>query len=109
MGIMDQTLKSHEQLIEKHEYKLEDIQQDLIDIKTRLGIKDLTNGQVVDYQKHLVQVINEEKAERKEQDTLLRDDIKKIDDKTWYIVTGIILMVLLEIGLFMLQMHLGGK
>lgn len=106
---MDQTLKSHEQLIEKHEYKLEDIQQDLIDIKTRLGIKDLTNGQVVDYQKRLVQVINEEKAERKEQDTLLRDDIKKIDDKTWYIVTGIILVVVLEIGLFMVQMHLGGK
>ena len=109
MGIMDQTLKSHEQLIEKHEYKLEDIQQDLIDIKTRLGIKDLTNGQVVDYQKRLVQVINEEKAERKEQDTVLREDIKKIDDKTWYIVTGIILVVVLEIGLFLVQMHLGGK
>ena len=109
MGIMDQTLKSHEQLIEKHEYKLEDIQQDLIDIKTRLGIKDLTNGQVVDYQKRLVQVINEEKAERKEQDTVLREDIKKIDDKTWYIVTGIILVVVLEIGLFLVQMQLGGK
>ena len=106
---MDQTLKSHEQLIEKHEYKLEDIQQDLIDIKTRLGIKDLTNGQVVDYQKRLVQVINEEKAERKEQDTVLREDIKKIDDKTWYIVTGIILVVVLEIGLFLVQMQLGGK
>ena len=33
---MDQILKSHEEMIDKHEYKLEDIQQDLIDVKVEL-------------------------------------------------------------------------
>lgn len=104
---MDQTLKMHEELIDKHEYKLEDIQQDLIDVKVRLGIKDKTNGQVVQYQKDLVDAQEKERIERKEQDALLMSRIDKLDDKIWFIVTGIILMVLLEIGLFLLQMHLG--
>ena len=105
---MDQTLKSHEKMIETHEYKLEDIQQDLTDIKVRLGLKDISNGNVVKYQEELVKAQEEERNERKEQDRLLMERIDKIDDKIWFIVTGIILMVLLEIGLFLLQMHLGG-
>lgn len=106
---MDQILKSHEEMIDKHEYKLEDIQQDLIDVKVRLGIKDKTNGQVVQYQQDLVDAQEQERAERKEQDAILMDRIDKVDERLWFIVTGIILMVLLEIGLFLLQMHLGGK
>ena len=105
---MEQTLKSHEEMIDRHEYKLEDIQQDLIDVKVRLGIKDKTNGQVVQYQKDLVDAQEKERCERKEQDALLMSRIDKLDDKIWFVVTGIILMVLLEIGLFLLQLHLGG-
>lgn len=96
-------------MIDKHEYKLEDIQQDLIDVKVRLGIKDKTNGQVVQYQQDLVDAQEQERAERKEQDAILMDRIDKVDERLWFIVTGIILMVLLEIGLFLLQMNLGGK
>lgn len=106
---MDNILKSHEEMIDKHEYKLEDIQQDLIDVKVRLGIKDKTNGQVVQYQQDLVDAQEQERAERKEQDAILMGRIDKVDERLWFIVTGIILMVLLEIGLFLLQMHLGGK
>lgn len=106
---MDQILKSHEEMIDKHEYKLEDIQQDLIDVKVRLGIKDKTNGQVVQYHQDLVDAQEQERAERKEQDAILMGRIDKVDERLWFIVTGIILMVLLEIGLFLLQMHLGGK
>jgi len=106
---MDNILKSHEEMIDKHEYKLEDIQQDLIDVKVRLGIKDKTNGQVVQYQQDLVDAQEQERAERKEQDAILMHRIDKVDERLWFIVTGIILMVLLEIGLFLLQMHLGGK
>lgn len=103
---MDQILKSHEEMIDKHEYKLEDIQQDLIDVKVRLGIKDKTNGQVVQYQQDLVDAQEQERAERKEQDAILMGRIDKVDERLWFIVTGIILMVLLEIGLFLLQMHI---
>jgi len=103
---MDQTLKEHEHLIDEHDDKLSNIQQDITDIKVRLGIKDLTNGQVVDYQKRLSDDIADERKERKEQDNLLRESLKSMDDKIWFIVTGIILMVLLEIGLFVLQNHL---
>lgn len=95
---MDQTLKMHEEMIDKHEYKLEDIQQDLIDVKVRLGIKDKTNGQVVQYQKDLVDAQEKEREERKEADAQLREDIRKVDEKTWYILTGVILAVLLEIA-----------
>lgn len=95
---MDSILKSHEQLIDKHEYKLEDIQQDLTDVKVRLGIKDKTNGQVVEYQKQLVDAQEQERIERKEADKELKEDIKRVDDKTWYILTGVILSILIEIG-----------
>lgn len=105
---MNQTLKEHEELIDKHEVKLEDIQQDLIDLKVRLGIKDKTNGQVVKYQQDLEDAQERERAERKEQDSILMSRIDKVDERLWFIVTGIILMVLLEIGLFFVQMKLGG-
>jgi len=105
---MDQTLKQHEvniseheKLIDKHEVKLEDIQQDLIDLKVRLGIKDKTNGQVVAYQEQLVTAQMQEREERKEQDEALKEDIRKLDERTWYILTGVVLSILLEIG-FML-------
>jgi uncharacterized protein (UPF0335 family) len=104
---MDETLKHHEELIDKHEYKLEDIQQDLTDVKVRLGIKDKTNGQVVKYQQDLVDAQEKEREERKEQDAILMGRIDKVDERLWFIVTGIILMVLLEIGLFIVQMKLG--
>lgn len=88
-------------MIDKHEYKLEDIQQDLIDVKVRLGIKDKTNGQVVEYQKQLVDAQEHERVERKEADNRLNEKIDRVDDKTWYILTGVIASILLEIG-FML-------
>lgn len=87
---MDKKLKEHDD-------EICHIRQDLVDIKTRLGIKDLTNGQVVKYQKELVESIHEEKNERKEQDALLREDIKRLDDKTWLILSGVILSILIEI------------
>lgn len=58
---MDPTLKHHEEMIYEHDEDLCHIRQDLVDIKTRLGIKDLTNGQVKDYQKQLVKSLEEEK------------------------------------------------
>lgn len=105
---MDQTLKQHEELIDKHDTRLDDIQRDLTDVKVRLGIKDKTNGQVIKYQKDLVDAQEQERAERKEQDEFLLSRIDKIDERLWFVVTGIILVVLLEIGLFLVQMHLGG-
>lgn len=87
---MDQTLKRHEEVISEHKDELCDIRQDLIDIKTRLGIKDLTNGQVVEYQKQLADAITLEREERKAMD-------EKLDNRTWFILTGIIIAILLEI------------
>lgn len=98
--MVDQTLKQHEELIDEHDDRLDKIQQDLIDVKTRLGIKDVTNGHVLEYYEQLMTAQELEKSERKEQDALLREDIKAIDDKTWFIVTGIILSIILEIALF---------
>jgi len=98
---MDQTLREHEHLIEEHDTRLDDIQRDVTDIKVRLGIKDITNGNVQKYQEDLVKAQEKEREERKENDALLREDIKRLDDKTWYILTGVILSILLEIG-FML-------
>lgn len=100
---MEQTLKAHEEMIDKHEYRLEDIQKDLIDIKVRLGIKDKTNGQVIDYQKHLVDAQENEKRERKEADDQLNYKIDKLDSRTWYILTGVILSVLLEISFMLIK------
>lgn len=88
---MDQTLKQHDEIIDEHDTEICRIRQDLVDIKTRLGIKDLTNGQVVDYQKRLADAINLEREERKEMD-------EKLDNRTWYILTGIIIAILLEIA-----------
>lgn len=88
---MDQTLKKHDEIIEEHDDEICHIRQDLIDIKTRLGIKDLTNGQVVEYQKQLADAIALERDERKAVD-------EKLDNRTWYILTGIIIAILLEIA-----------
>lgn len=95
---MDQTLKMHEDMIDKHEVKLEDIKEDLTDIKVRLGIKDLTNGQVVEYQEKLVDAIEEEKNERKEQDAIIRNYVKSVDDRTWTILVAVIFAIVLEIA-----------
>ena len=103
---LEQTLKQHDVLIDKHEDKLDKVQQDVIDIKARLGIKDLTNGQVVKYQEQLVKSLEDERLERKEQDQLLMEQISKIDERLWFVVVGIILSVLLEIVVFLVQSHL---
>lgn len=95
---MDQTLKLHDELIDKHDGKIERIQQDLTDIKVRLGIKDKTNGQVLQYQQELVEAQELERNERKEADRELKEDIKRLDDKTWYILTGVILVILIDLA-----------
>lgn len=104
---MDQTLKEHSQIIEKHDDRIDHIQQDITDIKVRLGLKDISNGNVLKYQQELVKAQEQEREERKEQDKLLMDLISRIDERMWYLVVGIILSVLLEICIFMLQTHLG--
>ena len=93
---MDKTLKLHDELIDEHDSEICHIRQDLIDIKTRLGIKDLTNGQVVEYQKQLADAIALEREERKAMD-------EKLDNRTWFILTGIILSILIEIGFMMFR------
>ena len=105
---MDSTLKKHDEIIEDHDSEICQIKQDLIDIKTRLGIKDLTNGQVVEYQKRLVNTIDEEKSERKEQDTILREEIKELRNITWGIMTGVIFAILLEVVSIVGPKLLGG-
>lgn len=104
--MVDQTLKEHDEKIERHEYKLENVQQDLADIKVRLGLKDISNGNVIKYQQELVKAQEQERSERKEQDKLLMDMITRIDERIWYLVVGIILSVMLEIGIFVLQSHM---
>ena len=93
---MDKTLKLHDELIDEHDSEICHIRQDLIDIKTRLGIKDLTNGQVVEYQKQLADAIALEREERKAMD-------EKLDNRTWFILTGIIISILIEIGFMMFR------
>lgn len=93
-----QKLELHDELIDKHDDKIENIQQDLTDIKVRLGIKDKTNGQVLQYQQELVEAQELERSERKEADRELKEDIKRLDDKTWYILTGVILVILIDIA-----------
>ena len=104
---MDQTLKEHSQIIEKHDDRIDHIQQDITDIKVRLGLKDISNGNVLKYQEELVKAQEQEREERKEQDRLLMELISRIDERIWYLVVGIILSVMLEIAIFMLQTHLG--
>lgn len=94
---MNSTLKKHDEVLDEHDSEICHIRQDLIDIKTRLGIKDLTNGQVVEYQKQLVKAIEEEKSERKEQDAVLREDIKEQRNISWAIMTGVIFAILIEV------------
>ena len=101
---MDKILEQHEDMIDKHEDRLDKIQTDLTDIKTRLGIKDITNGQVVKYQEQLVENQRMEIDERKENDTRLREDIQKLDERLWYIVTGIIIVI----GFDILALFIGG-
>lgn len=101
---MDKILEQHEDLIDKHEDRLDKIQTDLTDIKVRLGIKDKTNGQVVKYQEQLVANQMMEINERKENDALIRSDIAKLDERLWYIVTGILIVIVFDI----LALFIGG-
>ena len=103
---MDQTLKEHSQLIEKHDDRIDHIQRDITDIKVRLGLNDISNGNVLKYQEELVKAQEQEREERKEQDRLLMELISRIDERIWYLVVGIILSVMLESAIFMLQAHL---
>lgn len=103
MVFVEKVLEQHEDMIDKHEDKLEKIQSDLTDIKVRLGIKDKTNGQVVLYQKELIKAQEEEITNRKENDALIRDDLKKLDDRVWYLAIGVLLSVILEIGTLLLR------
>ena len=109
--MVDQTLREHEHMIDEHDIRLETLQSDVDfikselndlknnvnDVKVRLGIKDKTNGQVVEYQEQLVEAQKLERSERKEADNQLREDIKKVDDKVWYVLGAVILMILFEI------------
>ena len=103
---MDQTLKQHEDLIGKHDVRLDKIQSDLTDIKVRLGLKDISNGNVLKYQEELVKAQEQERVDRKEQDRLLLEQISKIDERLWYLAVGIGVSVLLEILVFIIQSHL---
>lgn len=91
-------------MIDKHEDRLDKIQTDLTDIKVRLGIKDKTNGQVVKYQEQLVANQMMEINERKENDALIRSEIAKLDERLWYIVTGILIVIVFDI----LALFIGG-
>ena len=103
---MNQTLKEHEHMIDEHDVRLDKIQNDITDIKVRLGLKDISNGNVVKYQEDLVKAQENEREERKEQDRLLLEQIAKIDERLWYLAVGIGVSVLLEIGVFIIQSHL---
>lgn len=101
---MEKILEQHEDMIDKHEDRLDKIQTDLTDIKVRLGIKDKTNGQVVKYQEQLVANQMMEINERKENDALIRSEIAKLDERLWYIVTGILIVIVFDI----LALFIGG-
>ena len=101
---MDKILEAHEDMIDKHEDRLDKIQTDLTDIKVRLGIKDKTNGQVIKYQQDLVNAQQAEIDNRKEADNLIREDIKRLDERLWYIVTGILIVIAFDI----LALFVGG-
>ena len=103
---MDKILHEHEQMIDNHDVRLDRIQTDVTDIKVRLGIKDISNGNVIKYQENLVKAQEQERVERKEQDRILLERIDKIDERLWYLAVGIGVSVLLEIGVFIIQSHL---
>lgn len=96
---MERVLEQHEDMIDKHEDRLEKIQTDLTDIKTRLGIKDFTNGQVVKYQEQLVENQKVEMQTRKEQDAMILDRLDKLDERIWYLAVGVIMTIVLEVGI----------
>lgn len=96
---MERVLEQHEDMIDKHEDRLEKIQTDLTDIKTRLGIKDFTNGQVVRYQEQLVENQKVEMQTRKEQDAMILDRLDKLDERIWYLAVGVIMTIVLEVGI----------
>ena len=95
--MIERVVDQHDEILDKHEEKLDNIQQDLVDIKTRLGVKDLTNGQVVEYQKRLVEAQDREREERKEQDAFILSQLDKVDSRTWMILAGIIVIFLGEL------------
>lgn len=104
--MVEEILHQHEDMIDKHEDRLDQIQSDLTDIKVRLGIKDKTNGQVVKYQEQLVENQTMERDERKEQDAMIlalmekvNDRVDKIDERIWYLATGVLISIMLEIGI----------
>ena len=103
---MEWILEQHEDMIDKHEDKLDDIQRDLTDIKVRLGIKDKTNGQVLQYHKDLIEANQKEIDERKEQDAhilalmdKIDERIDKVDERMWYLATGVLITIMIEIGI----------
>ena len=96
---MERVLEQHEDMIDKHEGRLEKIQTDLTDIKTRLGIKDFTNGQVMQYHEQLVENQRVEMETRKEQDAMILDRLDKLDERIWYLAVGVILTIVLEVGI----------
>ena len=83
--MVDQTLREHEHMIDEHDIRLETLQSDVTlikndvgglktnvnDVKVRLGIRDKTNGQVIEYQKQLVDAQDKEREDRKEQDRII--------------------------------------
>lgn len=118
--MVDQTLREHEHMIDEHDIRLETLQSDVTlikddlgglktdvnDVKVRLGIKDKTNGQVIEYQKQLVDAQDKEREDRKEQDEKMFEYLSKLDERIWYLAVGIGVSVLLEIGVFIIQSHL---
>ena len=118
--MVDQTLREHEHMIDEHDIRLETLQSDVDfikselndlknnvnDVKVRLGIKDKTNGQVIDYQKQLVDAQEKEREDRKEQDQKMFEYLSKLDERIWYLAVGVGLSVILEIGVFIIQSHL---
>ena len=118
--MVDQTLREHEHMIDEHDIRLETLQSDVTlikndvgglktnvnDVKVRLGIRDKTNGQVIEYQKQLVDAQDKEREDRKEQDRIILERLDKLDERIWYLAVGIGISVLLEIGVFIIQSHL---
>ena len=118
--MVDQTLREHEHMIDEHDIRLETLQSDVTlikndigglktdvnDVKVRLGIKDKTNGQVIEYQKQLVDAQGKEREDRKEQDEKMFEYLSKLDERIWDLAVGVGLSVLLELGVFIIQSHL---
>ena len=113
------TLREHDKTLEKHDDNICAIRQDLVDIKTRLGIKDITNGNVLKYQQDMVkaqelerrerkEAFEQERLERKENDAQLMNRIDKIDGRIWFLVVGVGFVAFVDILKFVVQSHFGG-